>query len=114
MRCSHSEQYQNPDAMFNHLFVTSSLCDVRTVEMITKNKSAQSTAHNQYTNLHLMKMNPRIPPRSQQGSPKYEWAERAFIEHWSEVRKTLPDMKNTEYYPNRENMKHMIKEHASV
>ena len=59
-------------------------------------------------------MDPIIPPRRNQGRPKYKWAERAIIEYWNEVRKTISDMTATEYDPNNEYIRNYIKEYASV
>ena len=60
------------------------------------------------------KLAARIPPARKQGRPKFKWAERALIEYWNEIRKDIPTMTNTEYNPNSENMKTLIKEHAST
>ena len=48
--------------------------------------SSIDTIHQITLDEHL---NPRIPLGRKRGRPKYKWAERALIEYWTEIRKTL-------------------------
>ena len=49
--------------------------------------------------------NPRIPPRGKQARPNYKWAERALIECWEDIRKSLTTDKNTDSDPTNQDMR---------
>ena len=80
------------------------------LERIKKTTNITEEIHNITFESNMMR---RQPHNRKPGRPKSKWTERALIENWNEIRKSIPELTNAEFNSNSENMTNK-KEHASV